>query len=383
VKIGDALYILHLIPSGILHPGKTCIIGNGVVVDPLALLREIDELEARGLAVAGRLLLSDRAHVVLPYHREIDAARERRQSPGLKIGTTKRGIGPCYGDKVSRVGLRVADLVDPAFPGLLEPRLEEADNILRALGGEPLDRAATRAEYAAAAARLAPYVADCIPVLNRLVKDGRSILFEGAQGTMLDIDFGTYPFVTSSNATAGGATVGSGLPPHRIDRVIGVVKAYTTRVGEGPFPTELFDETGKTLSREGNEFGATTGRPRRCGWFDAVVARYAAMISGVDCWAMTKLDVMDSLKSVKIGVAYECDGKRIDSVPANARRYAACRPVYEEMPGWETSTKDVSRFEDLPPRAKAYVDRLCELTGVPLGMLSVGPGRHSTIRIRV
>ena len=381
VEIGAEKYVLHLLPSGILHPGKICVIGNGLVVDPPALLNEITELEQRGIAVAGRLFVSDRAHLVLPYHRNLDAGRERQASGERKIGTTRRGIGPAYADKALRTGLRMADLVHPEFAAMLAPRVEEAGRTLQALGGAPVDGAEILAAYAAAAERLRPHVTDTIALVNRAARDGKSILFEGAQGTMLDIDFGSYPFVTSSNATAGGASVGSGLPPHRIDRVIGVTKAYTTRVGEGPFPTELFDETGETLRREGGEFGATTGRPRRCGWFDAVVARYSAMVNGVDSWAMTKLDVMDSLKTVKICVAYECGGERLDTVPASARRLAACAPVYEEMPGWQASTRDATRMADLPARARAYVDRLCALTGVKLGMLSVGPGRHSTIRI--
>jgi len=383
VKIGDEKYVLHLIPSGILHEGKLCVIGNGVVVDPVALLGEIDELEQRGMKTVGRLIVSERCHVVMPYHRALDAQREARSSKDRKIGTTKRGIGPSYGDKASRQGLRMIDLIDPSMPDMLRPRLEEANSILTALEGETLDVQAVIDEYSAAAERVAPYVGDSISALNKAVNEGKSVLFEGAQGTMLDIDFGTYPFVTSSNATAGGACTGTGIAPHRIDRVIGVVKAYTTRVGEGPFPTELEDEIGEKMREEGGEFGATTGRPRRCGWFDAVVARYSAMINGVDYWAMTKLDVLDDLDTLKICVAYECDGKKYDCIPARADVLAKCKPVYEEMPGWKTSTKDVSRIEDLPEVAKNYVDRLCELTGVKLGILSVGPARKSTLRVEI
>jgi len=383
VKVGDELYVLHLIPSGILHPAKTCVIGNGVVVDPVALVKEITELEERGIKVAGRLFVSDRAHVVFPYHRDIDASRESRLSEGRKIGTTKRGIGPSYGDKVTRVGMRIGDLVDPVFPELLGRRLEEVNDVLSAMGANPVDAGELVAEYGRLAERISPYIADSVSLLNRAVEAGKSILFEGAQGTMLDIDFGTYPFVTSSNATAGGACVGTGMPPHRIDRVIGVVKAYTTRVGEGPFPTELKDDIGAHLGREGNEFGATTGRPRRCGWFDAVVARFAAMINGVDYWAMTKLDVLDDLETLKICTAYECDGEKYDVVPANVRVLAGCRPVYEEMAGWQASTKDVTSFDDLPEKAKSYINRLCELTGVKLGILSVGPKRKNTLRIAI
>jgi adenylosuccinate synthase len=383
VKIGDRKYVLHLLPSGILHPGKICAIGNGLVVDPLALVAEIEELQRQGIGVDGRLHVSDRAHVVFPYHRSLDESRENRSAKERKIGTTKRGIGPSYSDKVARLGLRMADLVDPAFPSLLAPRVEENNRVLQALGGAPLNGQEILEQYSAAARKVAPFVTDTIALLNKADKEGKSILFEGAQGTMLDIDFGSYPYVTSSNATAGGACAGTGLPPHRIDRVLGVVKAYTTRVGEGPFPTELFDETGKTLGREGHEFGATTGRPRRCGWYDAVVARYAATISGFDFLAVTKLDVMDSLPLVKICVAYECDGHRVENMPANIRVLQKCRPVYEEMPGWQTPTKQVTRFENLPDAARAYVGRLCELTDVKLGMLSVGPERGNTLRLAV
>ncbi len=381
VKIDDEKFVLHLIPSGILHATQICVIGNGLVVDPLALLKEIREVEDGGRTVMGRLFVSDRAHVVFPYHGAIDAAREALLSDGRKIGTTKRGIGPCYGDKVSRVGLRMVDLISPEFPELLALRLEEANRVLAALGGERVDLDKLLADYTAAGEAMRPYVADTVTLVNQAIRDGKSVLFEGAQGTMLDIDFGTYPYVTSSNASAGGACTGAGVGPHRIDRVVGVVKAYTTRVGEGPFPTELKDAVGATMGRVGNEFGATTGRPRRCGWFDVVVARYSAMLNGIDYWAMTKLDVLDSLPVLKICVAYACDGRRFDSMPASTRVLERCVPVYEEMPGWECSTADVTRMEDLPARARAYVDRLCELTGVPLGILSVGPKRASTLRV--
>ncbi len=381
VKIGDEQYVLHLIPSGILHEDQICLIGNGVVVNPLALIDEIQEIEERGKSVKGRLFISDRAHMVFPYHGAIDAAREARCSEDDRIGTTKRGIGPCYGDKVSRVGLRIGDLLDPEFSSLLESRLEEANRVLTALGGEAIDGEKLQKQYLEAAKIIAPYVTDGIAMIGDALQGGKSILFEGAQGTMLDIDYGTYPFVTSSNTTAGGACTGTGMAPQRIDRVIGVVKAYTTRVGEGPFPTELFDDDGKEMGKVGHEFGATTGRPRRCGWFDAVVARYSAMINGVDYWAMTKLDVLDGFETLKICVAYECDGKRYETVPANTRVLQNCKPIYEEMPGWQVSTEDVRRLEDLPANARAYVDRLCELTGVKLGLLSVGPARASTLNV--
>lgn len=383
VKVGEEKYVLHLVPSGILTEGKTCVIGNGVVVDAVALLKEIDELKSRGIEVEGRLFVSDRAHAVFPYHGALDAAREASAAEGKKIGTTKRGIGPSYGDKVSRVGIRIGELCSERFAQKLDHRLAESAKVLEALGGEVLDVESVRQQYLEAAKRVAPFVADSVSILNKAIDEGKSILLEGAQGTMLDIDFGTYPFVTSSNASAGGACTGTGIAPHRIDRVIGVVKAYTTRVGEGPFPTELTDETGALLGREGNEFGATTGRPRRCGWFDAVVARYAAMINGVDCWAMTKLDVLDSLETLKICVAYEYEGKRYETIPADVEVLKGCTPVYEEVPGWKCSTKEVTRMEDLPPVARAYVDRLCELTGVELGLLSVGAKRANTLRITI
>ena len=383
VKIGDEKYVLHLIPSGILRDGQRCVIGNGLVVNPLALLDEIAEVEAAGKPVAGRLFVSDRAHVVFPYHGAIDAAREDCLAEGDKIGTTRRGIGPCYSDKITRIGLRMGDLIDSAFPELIKSRLAEANRILENLGGTPVDEQKLVAEYIAAAEKLKPYVIDSVTMLNNAVANGESILFEGAQGTMLDIDYGSYPFVTSSHTTAGGACTGSGIAPSRIDRVVGVIKTYTTRVGEGPFPTELFDENGTEMARVGHEFGATTGRPRRCGWFDAVVGRYAAALNGVDYWAMTKLDVLDGFSTLKICTAYECDGKIYENMPASTRILENCKPIYEEMPGWQESTSNVTKYEDMPQKARDYVERLCELTGVKLGILSVGPKRESTLRIEL
>jgi adenylosuccinate synthase len=381
VKVGDEKYVLHLLPSGMLHEGKQCVIGNGVVVDPVALAGELNDLGERGIEIGDRLLISDRAHVVFPYHGALDASREAACRDDKKIGTTKRGIGPTYGDKMSRVGLRMGDLLDPEFPQLLTERINEVNQVLEAMGAEPLDAAKLITATSEAVRVIGPFIGDSIPFLGQAVREGKSILFEGAQGTMLDIDFGSYPFVTSSNASAGGACTGTGVPPNKIDRVLGVIKAYTTRVGEGPFTTELTDEIGELLAREGNEFGATTGRPRRCGWFDAVLARYSAMINGFDVWAMTKLDVLDKIETIKICVAYECDGERYDSVPGNIRVLQKCTPVYEEMPGWLTPTSEVTTYEDLPQKAKDYVERLVELTGVKLGILSVGPQRKSTLRV--
>jgi adenylosuccinate synthase len=379
VEIGSDKYVLHLVPSGILHAGKKCVIGNGLVVDPVALVKEIKGVVDRGIDPSGRFFISDRAHVVLPYHKLIDEFREKKPATGTMIGTTKRGIGPTYGDKAARTGLRMGDLVDPDRETLLRARIAANNRILAALGAPEIDADTVVRDTLAAVDVLAPFITDTIPMLHEAIGSGKSVLFEGAQGTMLDIDYGTYPFVTSSSATAGGACTGSGVPPHKVDRVLGVVKAYSTRVGEGPFPTELTDAMGERLRKAGNEFGATTGRPRRCGWFDLVVARYSVMVNGIDAWAVTKLDVLDEVETIRICVAYECDGKRLTSVPANVRQLERCRPVYEDVPGWMCSTKDVASWEQLPEKAKAYVRRLEELTGVKVAILSVGPRRDSTI----
>lgn len=378
VEVGSERFVLHLVPSGILHEGKRCVIGNGVVLDPAGLVEEIRGLEARGFPAAGRLFVSDRAHLVLPYHRSLDARGEALKSASCKIGTTLRGIGPAYGDKMARTGLRAGDLLDPAFLDLLRERIDAHNRTLAALGGEPLDPAAVIAGVEAAIPTLAPLVCDTLPLLHEAAARGEEILFEGAQGVMLDIDLGTYPYVTSSNAVSGGACTGSGFPPNRIDRVVGVLKAYTTRVGEGPFPTELSDADGEALRAAGREFGATTGRPRRCGWFDAVVARHAAMSCGVDGWALTKMDVLDGFDRIKLCVAYELDGLRIDTFPANIRAAARCKPVYEEMPGWKTPLGAIRTFDALPPAAQAYLRRIETLTGVPVRILSLGPRRDQT-----
>ena len=378
VEIGAEKFVLHLVPAGILTPGKRCVIGNGVVLDPVALVEEIAGVARRGISVAGRLFVGDRAHVVFPYHRMLDAQGEARRAKGEQIGTTLRGIGPAYGDKATRFGLRMCDLVDPEFPALLRARVEEKNRVLAAMGAPVGDYAAILAATRQAMETLGPLVCDTVALLHGALARGESILCEGAQGIMLDLDFGTYPYVTSSNASAGGAATGSGIPPHRIDRVVGVLKAYVTRVGEGPFPTELLGDVGTELRRVGREFGATTGRPRRCGWFDAVVARHAAMTCGVDEWALTKLDVLDGFATLKICVAYELDGRRIEHFPANVREAARCRPVYEEVPGWLAPTRGAARFADLPDAAKRYVARLEQLTGVPVGILSLGPRREDT-----
>jgi adenylosuccinate synthase len=381
VEIGSERYVLHLIPSGILHPGKRCIIGNGVVVDPLALLKEIDGVEARGIATQGRLFVSDRAHLVFPYHRMIDDCREQKPSTGEKIGTTKRGIGPTYGDKAARVGLRAGDMLEPNFAELVRSRVVTNNKILASFGAAPLDAEETVATYVAAAKRMAPYIADTIPVVHQAIARREPILFEGAQGTLLDIDYGTYPFVTSSNATSGGACTGAGLPPHRVDRVIGVVKAYSTRVGEGPFPTELNDAMGEHIRKVGHEFGATTGRPRRCGWFDLVVARYSVMVNGIDDWAVTKLDVLDDVAEIKVCVAYEFEGRRYETLPASVRVLEKCKPVYQSFPGWMSSTKEARSLEELPRACRDYLQVLARLTGTPISILSNGPRRESTMRL--
>lgn len=381
VEIDHEKYILHLVPSGILHPNKKCVIGNGVVIDLPALAKELADLQQRNLDAKGRLFLSDRAHLVFTYHRSLDEAREGLRSADRKIGTTKRGIGPSYADKASRTGLRVCDAAAPDFATHLERRIQEENLVLTAMGAPTLDVATVVKEHVAAATTLAPYFADTTTLINEAIKRGDSILFEGAQGTMLDLDHGTYPFVTSSSTVSGGACTGSGVPPHGIDRVVGVVKAYTTRVGEGPFPTELKDRIGQQIREDGREFGATTGRPRRCGWFDAVVARYSVMINGIDTWAVTKLDVLDNQETIRICTAYEYNGKRLTSVPASSKILEQCVPVYEDWPGWRTSTKSITRFDDLPAAAKSYLRRIEDLTEVPIGILSLGPGRDKTLFI--
>ena len=397
--------VLRLIPSGILHEGKVCVIGNGVVMNPLDLIEEIETLRATGIEAKGRLFISTRTQMVMLYHRALDKAEEAARAPGKKIGTTGRGIGPAYAAKVSRTGLRCGDMLAEGFLDLVREQVNDTNSKLRMLKNERVDEGDSIdvpgctikdyqldadelvATYKIVQEKLAPYVRDTVPMLHEAKKAGKSILLEGAQGTMLDIDFGTYPFVTSSNPTSGGACIGSGLSPRDIDCVVGVIKAYTTRVGEGPFPTELYDAVdkqdpdGKTMAERGHEFGAVTKRPRRTGWYDAVIARYAQQVNGIDYWALTKLDVMDTLPKIKICVAYELDGKQIDYMPSSSAELARVKPVYEEMDGWLCETSNITKIEDLPPKAKAYVDRLMELSGAKLGILSIGPARESTLRI--
>lgn len=375
--------VLHLVPSGVLHDGKVCVIGNGVVVDPQVLGAEIDALRARGyLREDARLKISDRAHVILPHHRAIDLARERLRGEG-RIGTTGRGIGPTYEDKMARVGLRFADLLDAdERERVLEGAVREKNAYLRQiLGADGFDVEQARADLAAHAERFAPYVTDTSVYLADALSAGRRLLFEGGQGTMLDVDHGTYPYVTSSNTTAGAVCTGSGIAPKQLESVVGIAKAYTTRVGSGPFPTELEDEIGRRLQRDGDEFGATTGRPRRCGWFDAVVVRHAVRINGIDGLALTKLDVLTGVDPIRICTAYEAGGERYESFPASLSVLRAAKPVYEEMPGWSESLRDARSLDDLPISARRYVDRLRDLVGAPLVMVSVGAARDETIRL--
>ncbi len=384
VVVGDKKYVLHLVPSGILHEGKHCVIGNGVVMDPFDLMKELEQVESWGFELRGRFHISERAHMVMQWHRAIDKAEEASRPADAKIGTTGRGIGPAYAAKVGRYGMRVGDVLRPNFPELIRAQVSEANRTLVALGAQPLDADDMVRLYSPLSQALMPYVTDTVQYLHERLEEGRSLLFEGAQATMLDIDFGTYPFVTSSNPTAGGACTGTGVSPRAIDRVIGVLKLYTTRVGEGPFPTELLDADGETLRRRGGEFGATTGRPRRCGWFDAVVARYAQRVNGVDYWAMTKLDVLDEFPVVKICTGYRReDGFVYTTFPADLSVLKHCTPVYEEMPGWQCETSHCTDYAQLPANAKAYIDRILSLVGGKLGVLSVGPARETTLRINI
>jgi adenylosuccinate synthase len=371
-------YILHLIPSGILRRGKICVIGNGVVIDPIALVAEINGLRNMGITIGKNLLISDCAHLVLPYHRLIDEQRELRQGRA-KIGTTKRGIGPAYGDKAARTGLRMSDLMQPiVFSKKLQAKVLENNKILQALGAKPISFREVNESYLRAGENLRPFVSNTVVYLHRTLEHGKEILFEGAQGTFLDIDHGTYPYVTSSNTTAGGACTGTGVPPHRVDRVVGVMKAYTTRVGEGPLPTENRGLT-ETLHSLGREFGATTGRKRRCGWFDAVATHYATMINGIDELAITNLDGLDDVDPIRICVAYRLNGRRLNVPPCDATQLANCEPVYEEMSGWKRSTHSARKFSQLPSSARKYIKYISKLTGAKLSIISVGPARAQTI----
>lgn len=379
VVVKDQTFKLHLIPSGILYPETECIIGSGTVIDPKTLIEELDRLEALNISTEN-LMISQTAHVTMPYHRLIDQASEERRG-NHKIGTTGRGIGPTYADKSERIGIRILDLIDPeGLRKQLNWTINYKNVILEKLYDlPPLDPEAVIDEYEQYAQRLRPHVVDASLKIYDAVQERRNILFEGAQGTLLDLDHGTYPYVTSSNPVAGGACVGAGVGPTMIDRVIGVAKAYTTRVGEGPFPTEMTEGIGDVLCDRGAEFGTTTGRKRRCGWFDAVIGRYAVRINGIDCLAITKLDVLDELDEIKVCVAYEIDGTRCDNFPSSSRLFARCEPIYETLPGWQQSTMNCRTLEDLPKQALDYLKYLAELMAVPIAVVSIGASRDQTI----
>jgi adenylosuccinate synthase len=380
IVIGGEKYVLHLIPSGILRKSKTCVIGNGVVLDPVALVGEIEGLRKRGVKVEKNLLISDTAHLVLPYHQALDGLRET-QKGSKKIGTTKRGIGPAYADKASRTGLRTGDLLRPdVLKEKLTQRIKENNALLKSLGAPTLNAKKIINDTLAAAEVLRPFITNTVIFLHRALEMKTNMLFEGAQGTFLDIDHGTYPYVTSSNTTSGGACTGSGVPPHRIDKVMGVLKAYTTRVGEGPFTTED-DALGDRFHAMGREFGATTGRARRCGWFDAVSTRYSVILNGIDELAITNLDGLDGVETIKLCIAYRLDGKVLDFPPTDSEHLSRCEPVYIEMPGWLKSTEKAKKFSELPPKARAYVKKIAELTGAKLSIVSIGPARAQTIQL--
>ena len=381
VFVGEEHFAMHLVPSGILR-GRRCVLGNGVVIDPPGLLQEMRDLESRGVAVRGNLLLSENAHLVLPYHRALDAAEEKARGSAA-IGTTLRGIGQAYADKYARHGIRALDMTQPElFRKKLAANLDHKNALLvKVYGAQALDLDQVYAELAPALEELAPLVTDTATLINRALDGGKHVLFEGAQGTLLDIDFGTYPYVTSSNPTAAAAGVGAGVPPKRLDTIVGVVKAYTTRVGSGPFPTECEPDLAEKFRTQGREFGSTTGRPRRIGWFDAAVARKSAMLNGIERLAVTHLDVLDQFDAIPICMAYRCDGERRDDCPNSLDELARCEPVYEEMRGWRKDTTDAKSAADLPAAARAYVDRLAEIMGARLCMVRTGPRRDQTIVI--
>jgi adenylosuccinate synthase len=378
VVIGGMEHVLHLIPSGIFHPHVTCLIGNGVVVDPIALLDEIRRLEELKVRVEGRLLISHNAHLIMPYHKLLDTIREQT---GEKIGTTGRGIGPAYIDKFTRVGIRIVDLLDrDLFVKKLRRNIEEKNRILDRIYGETgLDADRIASEYEEFDKKIDPYITDTAVYLQKALRDGRAVLAEGAQGALLDVDHGTYPFVTSSNPTSGGACTGLGIPPTAVTSVLGVVKAYSTRVGNGPFPTELLDATGDRLRETGGEYGATTGRPRRCGWFDAIALRHSAMINGIKSIAITKLDVLDAFEEIRVCVGYEHRGKLLRTFRSDLPTLGAIVPVFETFPGWKSPTGDVRSYDRLPPNARRYVEAIGSLTGTEVHMVSVGARRDQTL----
>jgi len=381
VVLQDEKFILHLIPSGILHPRTTCVIGNGVVLDPEQLLEEIRFLEAKGINVAERLLISHRAHLIMPYHKLLDQAQEAEYPADNRIGTTGRGIGPAYVDKCNRTGIRVVDLLDrETLIHKIELNIKHKNQLLEKIyHQQKLDAATITDQYLRYHRALENYITDIAIFMNEAIKQGRKLLIEGAQGTLLDIDFGTYPFVTSSNPISGGACTGLGIGPTQIDRVIGIMKAYTTRVGQGPFPTEFLDTMSVQIRELGDEYGATTGRPRRCGWFDAVIANYAVRINGMDCLALTKLDVLDTLPEIKLCIAYRLGARRITHFPADLKTLKQCQPEYITVPGWRQSTRNIRSYSKLPSQAQKFIETIEELVGVPISIISVGPDRNQTI----
>ena len=383
VYVGDKAFVLRLLPSGIIHEGKTCVLGNGMVIDPKAFFEEVDQMEAQGISVAPeRLKVSSRAHLIMPYHRALDHTSEERLG-NEKIGTTLRGIGPAYEDKAGRRGIRVSDALVPELLRMrIERNLEEANRIIVLFGRPPLYADEIYNEISALAERLRPFVCETSHFLSEAGKQNKKILLEGAQATLLDVDHGTYPFVTSSNPTAGGAAVGAGIPPHHITGVLGIVRTYATRVGEGPFPTEMLDEeenVAHLIRERGNEYGSVTKRPRRCGWFDAVATRYAAELNGFNSVALTKLDVLDALDEIKVCVGYEINGEKVDTFPAVSLDLQKIKPIYETLQGWKSETLGTTKLEDLPTKAREYVDFLSNSIGVEIGLISTGPERDQTI----
>jgi len=383
VYVGDKAFVLRLLPSGIIHPDKTCVLGNGMVIDPKAFFEEVDQISEKGISVTpDRLKVSSRAHLIMPYHRALDHTSEERLG-NEKIGTTLRGIGPAYEDKAGRRGIRVADALSPEVLRMrIERNLEEANRIIVLFGQQPLRADEIYDEIAPLVERLRPFVTETSHFLSEARKQNKKILLEGAQATLLDVDHGTYPYVTSSNPTAGGASVGAGIPPHHITGVLGIVRTYATRVGEGPFPTEMLEDeqdVADLIRERGNEYGSVTRRPRRCGWFDAVATRYAAELNGFDSIALTKLDVLDTMAEIKICTGYEVDGKRVDTFPAVSSDLRQIKAVYETLPGWQSDTLGVTSFEKLPENARRYVEFLSDQIGVEIGLISTGPERDQTV----
>ena len=386
VYVGDKAFVLRLLPSGVIHADKTCVLGNGMVIDPKAFFEEADQLAEKGVAITPeRIRVSSRAHLILPYHRALDHTSEERLG-NERVGTTLRGIGPAYEDKAGRRGIRVADaLVPEVLRSRIERNLEDANRIIEAYGGKRLDANEIFDEISRLAERLAPFITDTTHFLNKAARDGRTILIEGAQATLLDVDHGTYPFVTSSSTTAGGAAIGTGIAPHRITGVLGIVRTYTTRVGEGPFPTEMLEgeaEMSQLIRERGREYGAVTGRPRRCGWFDAFATRYAADINGFSSVALTKLDVLDALDEIKVCTGYKLDGRELASFPAVSQDLRRIEPIYATLPGWKTSTEGITEMDKLPEAARNYIEFLSREIGVEIGMVSTGPERDQTITCR-